>query len=111
MQKKSVIFQSNGPYTCAFCTFWGVGITPKSPSGHHASVGMTQQLERLALGKDFNWVSFICKSAFQGIIMEKTLHIFVINVCLGKIYPCLIWYIPGVYFGVLLYLDCYTGLK
>ena len=47
MQKKSVIFQSNEPCTCTFCTFWGVGITPKPPSGHHASVGMTQQSEIL----------------------------------------------------------------
>ena len=48
-RKNSVIFQSNAPCTCAFCTFWGVDITPKPPSGRHASVGMTQQLERLAL--------------------------------------------------------------
>ena len=49
MQKKSVIFQSNAPCTCAFCTFWGLGITPKPRSGRHASVGTTQQSERLTL--------------------------------------------------------------
>ena len=49
MQKNSVIFQSNESCTCAFCTFWGVGITPKPPSGCHASVGKTQQSERLTI--------------------------------------------------------------
>ena len=48
-RKHSIIFQSNEPRTCAFCTFWGVGIKPKPPSGHHASVGTTQQSERLAM--------------------------------------------------------------
>ena len=48
-RKNSVIFQSNEPCTCAFCTVWGVDSTPKPLSGRHASVGMTQQSERLAL--------------------------------------------------------------
>ena len=48
-RKTSIIFQSNEPCTYAFCTFWGFGITPKHPSGRHASVGTTQQSERLAL--------------------------------------------------------------
>ena len=44
-------FQSNEPCTYAFCTFWGVGIEPKPPNGRHASVGTTQQSERLALNR------------------------------------------------------------
>ena len=50
-RKNSVIFQSNELCTYAFCTFWGVDIAPKPPSSHHASVGMMQQSERLALNK------------------------------------------------------------
>ena len=49
MQKKSVIFQSNEPCTCKLCTFWGSGITPKTPSGRHASVGTMQQSERILI--------------------------------------------------------------
>ena len=44
-----VTFQGNAPCTCAFCTFWGIGITPKTPSGRHASFGTTQQSLRVAL--------------------------------------------------------------
>ena len=47
--KNSVIFQSNAPYTCTLCTFWGSGITPKTPGGGHASLGTTQQSQRVAL--------------------------------------------------------------
>ena len=50
-RKKIVIFQSNEPCTYAFCTFWGVGITLKSPSGRHASVGTMRQSEGLALSE------------------------------------------------------------
>ena len=49
MQKKSVIFQCNEPCTCTLCIFWGVGITPKTPSGRQASVGTTQQSERILI--------------------------------------------------------------
>ena len=35
-------FQSNAPSTCTLSTFWGLGITPKPPRGHHASFGTTQ---------------------------------------------------------------------
>ena len=45
-RKNSVIVQSNAP-----CTFWGSGITPMTPSGGHASLGTTQQSQRLTL----NW--------------------------------------------------------
>ena len=38
-RKKSVSFQSIAP--CAWCTFWGLGITPKTPSGVHVLLGMT----------------------------------------------------------------------
>ena len=55
MQKHSVIFQSNVPCTCTLCTFWGLGITPKPPSGSHASFGTTQQSQRLTL----TWIKLI----------------------------------------------------
>ena len=46
----SVIFQSNAPCTCTLCTFWGQGIiTPKTPSGGHASLATTQQSQRVTL--------------------------------------------------------------
>ena len=32
-----------------FVHFWGVGITPKTPSGCHVSVGATQQPQRVTL--------------------------------------------------------------
>ena len=48
-RKKCVIFQSNAPCTCTLCTFWGLGITPKTPSGGHASLGTTQQSQRVTL--------------------------------------------------------------
>ena len=48
-RKKCVIFQSNAPCTCTLCTFWGVGITPKTPSGGHASLSTTQQSQRITL--------------------------------------------------------------
>ena len=47
VEKNSVIFQSSAPCTCTLCTFQGLGITPKTPSGDHASVGMTQQSQRV----------------------------------------------------------------
>ena len=40
-RKNSVIFQSNAPCACRLCTFWGLGITPKTPIGGHVSLGMT----------------------------------------------------------------------
>ena len=33
---------------CALCTFWGSGITPKTPSGGHASLGTTHQSQGVA---------------------------------------------------------------
>ena len=48
-KKNSVIFQSNAPCTCTLCTFWGQGITPKTPSGGHASLATTQQSQRITL--------------------------------------------------------------
>ena len=76
-RKKSVIFQSNAPCTCAFCTFWGVDITPKPPSGHHASVGMTQQLERLAL----IFTLFLPTNRFSTVCDAQNLYIS--NHCIG----------------------------
>ena len=70
----SVIFQINEPCTCAFCTFWGVGSTPKSPSGRHASVGMTQQSERLALTSYFR--TCICVDKVEYLCPEKTIDTF-----------------------------------
>ena len=48
-RKKCVIFQSNAPCTCTLYTFWGLGITPKTPSGGHASLATTQQFQRVTL--------------------------------------------------------------
>ena len=48
-RKNSFIFQSNTPCTCTLCTFWGLGITPKTPYGGHTSLGMTQQSQRITL--------------------------------------------------------------
>ena len=49
VEKNSVVFQSNALCTYTLFTFWGLGIPPKIPSGRLASVGTTQQSERLAL--------------------------------------------------------------
>ena len=49
VEKVLSFFQSNEPCTCALCTFWGLGITPKIPSGGHASLGSMQQPQRLTL--------------------------------------------------------------
>ena len=48
-EKISVIFQSNAPCTCTLCTFWGLGITPETPSGGHASLATTQKSQRVTL--------------------------------------------------------------
>ena len=65
MQKNFCHFQSNELCTYAFCTFWGVGITSKPPSGHHASVGRTQQSERLALRDFCNLVQAVAIYQFK----------------------------------------------
>ena len=52
VEKNSAIFLSIALITLAnMCTVykWESGITPKTPSGGHASVGTTQQSQRLAL--------------------------------------------------------------
>ena len=38
-------------YKCTptLCTFWGLGITPKTPSGRHASLVTMQQSQRVTL--------------------------------------------------------------
>ena len=51
-RKNSAIFLSSAPITLVnMCTGykWGSGITPKNPSGGHASLGMTQQSQSLTL--------------------------------------------------------------
>ena len=52
-RKNSVIFQSNAPCTCTLWKFWGLSITPKTPSGGHASLGTTQQSQRVTLKMEF----------------------------------------------------------
>ena len=49
VEKYYVIFQSNAPCSCTLCTFWGLGITPKTPTGGHASLSTTQQSQRVTL--------------------------------------------------------------
>ena len=53
-RKNSAIFPSNAPITLVnLCTGykWGSGITPKTPSGGQASLGPTQQAQRLTLSR------------------------------------------------------------
>ena len=49
LENNYVIFQINTPCTFTLCTFWGLGITPKSPSGGHTSLDMMQQSQRVTL--------------------------------------------------------------
>ena len=55
--KKCCHFQSNAECTCTLCTFWELGITSKTPSGGHASLGTTQQSQRVTLATitDLHW--------------------------------------------------------
>ena len=77
-RKNSFIFQSNAPCTCTLCTFWGLDITPKTPSGGHTSLGMTQQSQRVSLRetrreikKGFSYQKFLLSEAFYiGILLK-----------------------------------------
>ena len=60
-RKNSIIFQSNAPCKCTLGTFWGLGITPKTPSGGHASLATTQQSQRVTL-RFVKVPSFVFKS-------------------------------------------------